>query len=61
MAFGKLHCMLCGKEKLEPEARPEQEFYLCWDCARFWPIDYVRRVRASIADWLHGRFHTGGV
>jgi hypothetical protein len=41
--------MLCGKEKFDPEARPEQEFYLCWDCARFWLADYLRRVRMRIA------------
>jgi hypothetical protein len=52
--------MLCGKEKLDPEAHPDQEFYLCWDCSRFWLGDYLRRVRVRIAHWLHGGSHTGG-
>jgi hypothetical protein len=42
----KLHCMMCGREKFDPEALPEQEFYLCWDCAKFWFADYLRRLKA---------------
>jgi hypothetical protein len=42
----KLHCMMCGREKFDPETVPEQEFYLCWDCAKFWFADYLRRLKA---------------
>ena len=52
--------MLCGKEKLDPEAHPAQEFYLCWDCSRFCLSGYLGRLNVRFADWLHGRSHTGG-
>jgi hypothetical protein len=50
MAFGKLRCMLCGKEKLDPEAHPSQEFYLCLDCSTFWLTDHLRRNCAYLAE-----------
>jgi len=53
MAFGKLRCMLCGKEKLDPEAPPSQEFYLCLDCSTFWFADYLRRLKSRILSLLH--------
>jgi hypothetical protein len=40
--------MLCGKETLNPDAYPGQEFYLCSDCSAFWLADYLRRLKARI-------------
>jgi hypothetical protein len=57
MAFGKLNCILCGKETLNPDAYPSQEFYLCSDCSAFWLADYLRRLEArilSIFPWKRG-------
>ena len=47
----KIHCMMCGEEWLHPDALPEQEFYLCSDCSRFWLTDYLRRLKARIIGW----------
>jgi hypothetical protein len=44
--------MLCGKEKYHPETLPEQEFYLCGDCSRFWLTDYLRRLKSRIIAML---------
>jgi hypothetical protein len=57
MAFGKLSCMLCGKERLDPDAPSSQEFYLCSDCSTFWLRDYLRRLKArilSVLPWKRG-------
>jgi hypothetical protein len=43
-----LHCMLCGKEKFDPEAFDSQDFYLCWNCSIFWFTDYMRRLKAHV-------------
>jgi hypothetical protein len=52
-AMGKtLHCMLCGKEKFDPEASYEQQFYLCGSCTRFWFTDYVRRLKSRLVAML---------
>jgi hypothetical protein len=50
----KIHCMMCGKEWLHPDALPEQEFYLCFDCSRFWLFNYLRRLKAGIISWWRG-------
>jgi hypothetical protein len=47
----KLHCMMCGKEKVFHDVQPEQEFYLCFDCSKFWLTDYLRRLKARIVGW----------
>jgi hypothetical protein len=47
-----LHCMLCGMEKVDPEATHEQQFYLCGNCAIFWLTDYVRRLKARVTKML---------
>jgi hypothetical protein len=44
--------MMCGKEKYQPDALIEQEFYLCGDCTGFWLTDYLRRLRSRLAAWL---------
>jgi hypothetical protein len=44
--------MLCGKEKLAPEATYEQEFYLCGHCTVFWLTDYVRRLKSRVIGML---------
>lgn len=57
MAFGRVSCMLCGKESLDPDAHPSQDFYLCSDCSRFWLADYLRLLKArilSVLPWKRG-------
>jgi hypothetical protein len=44
----KLHCMMCGREKFDPEANPEREFYLCWDCAKFWFADLSQAAQGAL-------------
>jgi hypothetical protein len=43
-----LHCMLCGKEKFDPEAFESQDVYLCWNCSIFWFTDYMRRLKSRV-------------
>jgi hypothetical protein len=49
----RLTCMMCGKEGEYPQ-ESNQEFYLCFDCSRFWLTDYLRRLKARIARWWRG-------
>jgi hypothetical protein len=41
-----------GKEKFEPEALHEQEFYLCRNSTVFWFTDYMRRLRSRVITML---------
>jgi len=51
-------CMLCGKEMgIDPETLPGQElFALCPSCARSWLADYVRRLKARLANVMPGNW-----
>jgi hypothetical protein len=44
--------MLCGKEKFDPEAVYQQEFYLCGNCTMFWLTDYMRRIKSRVIRML---------
>jgi hypothetical protein len=50
--------MLCGKEMgIDPETLPGQElFALCPSCARSWLADYVRRLKARLANVMPGNW-----
>ena len=47
-----VHCMLCGKKGYLAEPAPQQEFYLCGDCTRFWLADYWRRLKSGLVALL---------
>jgi len=43
--------MMCGKEKFFDDVPSNQEFYLCFDCSKFWLTDYLQRLKARIVGW----------
>ena len=47
-----VHCMLCGREKYDPDTVYGQDFYLCWNCTVFWLTDYLRRLKSRLVAML---------